>query len=129
MTKTIRYIWALPWTIFGLLLAWPAIIGGRVRLKDGVIEAHGSMLKWFLTRSTPGIGGAIGITFGHVIIAQDENSLEISRSHELVHVRQYERWGPFFVPAYLASSLVVYLKGGRPYEDNYFEREARRLSG
>lgn len=129
MTKLLKYIWALPWTVFGLLLALPAIFGGRFRLRGGVLEAHGSMLKWFLSRSTPGIGGAIGITFGHVIIAQDENCLEISRSHELIHVRQYERWGPLLVPAYLASSLVVYFRGGRPYEDNYFEREARRLGG
>ena len=129
MTKPIRYIWALPWTVFGLLLAWPALLGGSFRLNGGVIEAHGSMLKWFLVRSTFGIGGAVGITFGHVIIAQDENALEISRPHELIHVRQYERWGPLFVPAYLASSLFVLCSGGRPYDDNYFEREARRLSG
>jgi len=128
MTVLIRYIWALPWTLFGLVLALPALLGGSFRIQNGVIEAHGSMLKWFLARSTFGIGGAIGITFGHVIIAQDENALAISRSHELIHVRQYERWGPFFVPAYLASSLLVYCRGGRPYEDNCFECEARRLS-
>jgi hypothetical protein len=41
-----------------------------------------------------------------------------------VHVRQYERWGPLFVPAYLLSSLVELLRGRRPYRDNWFEREA-----
>jgi hypothetical protein len=46
------------------------------------------------------------------------------RAHEQVHVRQYERWGPLFVPAYLLSSLVELLRGRRPYRDNWFEREA-----
>jgi hypothetical protein len=128
MNSSLKYIWPLPWTAFGILLAWPALFGGTFRFRNGVIEAHGSMLKWLLARSTFGIGGAMGITFGHVIIAQDENALEISRTHELVHVRQYELWGPFFVPAYLLSSLIVFLQGGQPYKDNHFEREARRLS-
>jgi hypothetical protein len=46
-----------------------------------------------------------------------------------VHVRQYERWGPLFVPAYLVSSLVLWLRGRDPYWDNPFEVEARRLGG
>jgi hypothetical protein len=50
--------------------------------------------------------------------------LDHCRTHELVHVRQYERWGPLFVPAYLASSAIIWLRGGDPYRDNPFEREA-----
>jgi hypothetical protein len=46
------------------------------------------------------------------------------RAHEQVHVRQYERWGPFFVPAYLASSLWQGLCGRHLYRDNHFERPA-----
>ena len=41
-----------------------------------------------------------------------------------VHVRQFERWGPLMGPAYLLSSLVLWLAGRRPYLDNPFEREA-----
>ena len=41
-------------------------------------------------------------------------------------MRQYERWGPFFLPAYLLSSLVALLLGRDPYLDNRFEREAFR---
>ncbi|MDO8964417.1 MAG: hypothetical protein Q7W30_08015 [Coriobacteriia bacterium] len=44
--------------------------------------------------------------------------------HEHVHVRQYERWGPFFLPAYAISSLVQLARGGDPYRDNRFERQA-----
>jgi hypothetical protein len=48
----------------------------------------------------------------------------MSRAHERVHVRQYERWGPLFLPSYLFLSLYMYLRGCDPYRDNPFEREA-----
>jgi hypothetical protein len=41
-----------------------------------------------------------------------------------VHVRQYERYGVLFFPAYLAASLAALASGGDPYVDNRFEREA-----
>jgi hypothetical protein len=64
------------------------------------------------------------MTLGHVIIGQDQYCLDSSRSHEHVHVRQYERWGPFMIPAYLAASLWLYWRGYDAYLDNPFEREA-----
>ena len=65
------------------------------------------------------------ITFGHVVLSVDELDAEIME-HELVHVRQYERWGPLFWPAYVLSSLWARTRGGHAYWDNHFEREARR---
>ena len=44
--------------------------------------------------------------------------------HERIHVRQCERWGPLFLPAYLLASAFIALRGGNPYLDNPFEREA-----
>jgi len=64
------------------------------------------------------------MTLGHVVLGRDELLLDLTRDHERVHVRQCERWGPLFIPAYLLASLWVKLRGGRPYEDNPFEREA-----
>ncbi len=64
------------------------------------------------------------ITFGHVVLGLDRAILDRVREHEQVHVRQYERWGPLFVPAYLLSSLVQLMHGRDPYRDNVFEREA-----
>ena len=52
--------------------------------------------------------------------------LDIAREHEMVHVRQYERWGPLFGPAYLLSSFALWITGRRPYLDNPFEKEASR---
>jgi hypothetical protein len=59
-----------------------------------------------------------------VILGRDQDCLNHSRDHEHVHVRQYERWGPLMLPAYLGSSFVLYLRGFDPYFDNPFEQEA-----
>lgn len=68
--------------------------------------------------------GADAMTLGHVVIGRDAMALEGTRAHERVHVRQYERWGPFFVPAYFLAGAWALLRGGHPYFDNRFEREA-----
>jgi hypothetical protein len=52
-----------------------------------------------------------------------------TRAHERAHVRQYERWGIFFLPAYLLASAGAWLRGAAPYADNVFERQARRQAG
>ena len=56
-------------------------------------------------------------------------SLEELRDHEQAHVRQAERWGPVFIPAYLAASMLAWSRGGHYYRDNWFERDARRACG
>jgi hypothetical protein len=65
------------------------------------------------------------ITFGHVVLSVDELD-EITMRHELEHVRQYERWGPIYLPAYLAASVRALLRGEHHYRDNTFEIAARR---
>lgn len=64
------------------------------------------------------------ITFGHTILAISLPDLVRLRTHELVHVRQYERLGPLFFIAYPASSLLAVLRGRHPYRENWFEMEA-----
>jgi hypothetical protein len=97
-------------------------------LQAGVIEFYGGGVKWFVN-CLPGGQFTLAITFGHVILGQTAASLDISRQHEMVHVRQYERWGPLMGVAYLACSLVLWILGRRPYKDNPFEREAYRIAG
>jgi len=90
---------------------------------QGVIEFHGGFPAWLLRRA-PLIGGAAAITFGHTVLARTQEDLDASRSHERIHVRQYERWGLFFIPAYLLCSLWLLFLRQSPYWDNPFEREA-----
>ena len=68
----------------------------------------------------------MAFTNGHVIFALDWATMDAFLGHELVHVRQYERWGPLFPILYLGSSLLQKLKGRDPYFGNHFEQEARK---
>ncbi|RPI51351.1 MAG: hypothetical protein EHM55_19150 [Acidobacteria bacterium] len=127
MSRSLRYLWASPTTVVGLVLAFALLRRGRAELVDGVIEAHSPLLGLALNRLTPLAGGAAAITLGHVVIGRNAQALEATRAHERVHVRQYEVWGPLFVPAYFAAGLYALLTGGHPYFDNRFERDARSM--
>lgn len=123
--RALKYGWALPCTALGLVLVGAALAtGARATVVEGVLEAHGGLLEPLLRRCVPLRGGASAMTLGHVVVGRDANALHRTRAHERAHVRQTERWGPFFVPAYVVSSLVVAARGGHYYRDNRFERDA-----
>jgi hypothetical protein len=89
-----------------------------------VLEVYGGFASFLLRRLVPLPGGASAMTLGHVVIARDPECHTQTRAHERIHVRQCERWGPLFIPAYLGASLVLKLRGRDAYMDNPFEREA-----
>ena len=125
--RALAYLWALPNTLLGMPFVLAALLsGGRVRRVEGVLEVHGRAIAWLLQRAVPLRGGAQALTIGHIVLGRDAAALDRCRRHEQAHVRQYERWGSFFLPAYFAASLLAYLRGGNPYWDNPFERDARR---
>jgi hypothetical protein len=122
--QLLRYLWAGPYTVLGLLLGGIAVLfGARMERHRGVVEVSGGRIGGVLAKLPPVLGFA-AMTLGHVILAVDRSSLAQLRLHEHVHVRQYERWGPFFLPAYLLSSLLQLLRGRHPYRENHFERQA-----
>lgn len=117
-------LWTSPWTLFGLLVGVLGLsTGGRVQRTGRVIEFWGGFSSAFL-RIFPLVAGASAVTFGHVVLAKDKAALNRTRRHEWVHVRQYERWGLLFVPAYLGSWFWLKCTGRNPYLDNPFERQA-----
>ena len=123
--RWLRYLWPAVYSAIGLLLAWVAVAsGGWWRVRAGALECGGGRLGALAAR-LPRRHAFSAITLGHVILGLDAATLDAVRRHEQVHVRQYERWGLLFGPAYLASSLVQWLRGRRPYLDNHFERQAR----
>lgn len=127
--RLVVYLWSLPTTAIGLCLGMPALVsGGRMQWVDGVLEIHGGFVTYFLSEWTLLEGGASAMTLGHVVLGRDRGCLDWSRAHERVHVRQCERWGPFFLPAYGIASIVVKLRRGDAYRDNPFEREAYEVS-
>jgi hypothetical protein len=123
-TTILAVAWAGPWTLFGLALGSLGLLGGGSVQRTGrVVEFWGGWLVPLL-RISPLIGGAAAITFGHTVLARSKPDLDASRRHERVHVRQYEHWGPLFIPAYLLCALVLWLAGRNSYYDNPFERQA-----
>jgi uncharacterized protein (TIGR02145 family) len=128
ISSVIRYVWATPTTAIGLVVVAAGFWRARVRVVDGVLEAHGPVLAWMLAHLTLLPDGAAALTLGHVVIARDRRSLELTRVHERVHVRQCEAWGPLFLPAYLAASLTAALRGRDFYLDNRFEIAAFRAA-
>ena len=122
--RLLAIIWALPYTLLGLFLGGIGLCtGGNVRIRGGVVEFYGGGVKWLLKRF-PLVEGAMACTLGHTVFGQTDAALNISHDHEMVHVRQFERWGPLMGPAYLGCCLVLWLMRRRPYRDNPFEREA-----
>jgi hypothetical protein len=124
LRRILGIVWASPYTLIGLCLGCLGLFtGGRARIRGRVIEFHGGAVKWLVTHLPHG-QFTLAFTLGHTVLGQSDASLDISHDHEMIHVRQFERWGPFMGPAYLLSSLVLWIAGRRPYRDNPFEREA-----
>jgi hypothetical protein len=128
-TRPLAYAWAAPTTALGLVAGGLTLLsGGRAQTRRGVLEFHGGFSTWYMRR----VARASAMTLGHVIIARDADCLDFCRDHEHAHVRQAERWGPIFLPAYLACCAWEWSRrhqGRHYYWDNWFERDARRACG
>ena len=123
--RPLVYVWVFPGTFVGLTFSALALLtGGKAKVVSGVLETHGGLVTHILKRGNIWVGPISAITLGHVVLGCDEATLLRTRRHERVHVRQYERWGPFFIPAYLACSAWVGWRGFHAYLDNPFEVEA-----
>ena len=113
LARILAYLWAAPISVAGLLAGLAS--GAVPRLRHGVLlfaPARG------LTGAVVRRRGFAAAGLGHVVIALNEPSDELM-AHELVHVRQAERLGPFMAPAYLVLLAV------HGYRDHPMERAAR----
>lgn len=115
-----RLLWAAPASLLGLALG--LLAGGRAQRVGHTLEIAlpGGWARWL---------PFVALTLGQVIVGASRADLARWRAHERVHVRQFERWGVLLLAAYPLASLWAWLGGGRPYLDNAFEREARRVAG
>ena len=126
LPRPLLYAWAFPTTLVGLTAgALTLASGGKVQRRQGALEFHGGFSDWFLRR----LAKASAMTLGHVILGRDTDCLDFCRDHEQAHVRQVERWGPLFLPAYLAASAWAWSRKRHYYFDNWFEVDARRSCG
>ncbi len=125
LLRLLGYLWAAPCSAAGLAVALVAVLcGAKLQVRDGTVQIVGGRLITGIS-ALPTRLRILAFTNGHVIFAVDPATLEAYRAHELVHVRQYERWGPLFPLLYLGSSLIQKLRGRDPYFANRFEQEAR----
>lgn len=126
MWRGLRYLWPLPVTLLGMLIALLARSSGGVVLRvDGVLESAGGWPARVLRLGFPFSGAVAAITLGHVVLGVSLDALTATRAHERAHVRQFERWGLLMLVLYPLAGVWAWLRGGHPYRDNWFERDAR----
>lgn len=120
--------WASPLTLFGLLLAIPALIArdgklSLIRHRTPALLVTGPLVDRVLSRHP--LGGVTAMALGHLVIAKRHELSTRLLEHELTHVRQAARWGIAFPVAYCAASVWQQCRGRRAYWDNVFEVDAR----
>jgi hypothetical protein len=121
------YAWAFPTTLVGLVAGGLTVAtGGQVQIRRGAMEFHGGFARRLLEHR---MVRASAMTLGHVILGRDRRCLRVCRDHEQAHVRQVERWGGAFLPAYIMASVWAWARGRHYYLDNWFEIDARRACG
>jgi hypothetical protein len=126
--KLLRYTWALPNTLLGLLfIPFAFSAKGGMRVVDGVLELYSKPIAFFLRYCFPMPGGVAALTLGHVVLGRSKELLSAFRLHERVHVRQYEILGPLFIPVYLAAGIWAMIRGRNAYWGNYLERQAFKM--
>ena len=129
LSTALRSAWTSPTTAVGLCLGIICLpVGAKWRIHSGVIEIHGRGVAWLLQHVTVLKGGVLAITFGECVLARTLAAHDLTRDHERIHVRQARRWGPLFIPAYLAASAWALCRGKSAYRGNAFEIEAYALA-
>lgn len=127
--KLLKLIWAAPCSVVGLVLAAVTLaLGGKAKWSRGALEVTYRQNKTYCGKLANQLPFR-GIVFGHVILAITSEELKRIGPHERIHVKQYEHWGLLFFPAYLASSVWQIVRGRHAYWHNYFEVQAREVSG
>ena len=87
-----------------------------------LLEFSDKDLACFL-RQLPNGDSVMAITLGYVALGKSKESLELARDQQLVQLPLYERWGPFFGPAYLGWSFILWLRGDDPAGTIYLKKK------
>ena len=117
MSGWLGFLWTLPNTAIGVVLG---VFTFQVpRGAGGVLIFDRSQRG--ITRLMPRFNRG-AMTVGHVILSS-QPVVGTLLAHEMHHVRQYDRLGPFFIPAYFL------LAAGYGYRRHPMEVSARRAAG
>lgn len=117
--KCVLWFFWMPYALYGLAASW---FGGIVAL--GVTDA-GTII--IVVRKLADAGGRYAaMTTGHVIRIVEGQASARLMYHEVWHVKQCKRLGPFAPVVLLLSALFCFWMGASPYYDNPFEAQAYR---
>jgi hypothetical protein len=99
MEHPVRFLWTLPNTLLGvvagaLTFQQPRVVEGALVFDRGARGLTAVMREF----------GRTAMTVGYVIVSSEPVEGALLR-HEQHHIRQYERWGPFFIPVYLLLAV------------------------
>jgi hypothetical protein len=123
----VRDAWrALPGDLLGLMVMRGCGIAAPTRVVEvgdvsAVLVEDRRVELWLGSQLMP----VTAQTLGRYVFSRDPVGDELL-AHECEHIRQWRRFGPFYLALYFGSSALVSLRGGRPYWDNPFEAAARR---
>ena len=119
----IRRAWRWPNDALGRLAAATVQGAGRRQISGVSIVEDPRFDRLF--RLVPNHPTAM--TFGSTVVARRQLD-EATVSHELTHVAQYARLGPFFLPLYLLGAAWGLFRHGESYLANPFEKRAMRAA-
>ncbi len=122
----VRRLWrALPGDLLGILVMRGCGIARPTReVESGDVTAvlveDPRVGRWFDTQLMP----VTAQTLGRYVFARGRIPADIL-AHECEHIRQWERFGPFYLAMYFGSSALALLRGREAYWANHFEAAAR----
>lgn len=95
MFRYLKFLWALPITLFGFLILLIALPSRPRMIWLGIGDtkalcAWGGWLEFLLNKHP--LGSMLSVTLGHVVIARDVRQMCLCSTHEFEHVRQTELW-------------------------------------
>jgi len=120
MIKTILFLLNLPWTLLGILVGivcFPVNIRANKRPIVIVVYVQRLWLNEIFLRRR-----ARGFTLGNTVLL-DRRTDSTTYDHEMVHIRQFEKWPLVFPLLYCIQCA------GKGYKRDKYEEEARKVSG
>lgn len=136
MARYLGYAWGSVNTLIGLFYVLPLVLlkwysySHAMKTPKGakafvVLVNFNKAPKWLCKLWS---GDWYGHTFGNIIVLRSLNDIK-QPVHESVHVDQFMKFGPVFLPLYGLTIACAHLVGERGYFMCPFEIAARRYAG
>ena len=124
-------IWASPYTALGVAVGAIAVmLGARAQFGRNALEFLDNPFIAFVGKAAITLGNTIHYAPGRApedrVRRYDRAGIVTLGEHERAHTLQYERWGPLFLPVYVACWLPWIPPAGNRFEHAADDRAAER---